>query len=52
MSEMENIIVTKTSTRIIIVTEMIGVGPIFPHKIVKFLLATVEVLWFELRIFY
>ena len=50
MFEMETTNVTTTSTRIIMVTEMIGVGPMFNLKIGKFLLKMVEVVRRKLRI--
>ena len=50
MSEMGIATVTTTSTGVIMVTEMTGVGPMFHHKIVKLLLGMVEVVWRELRI--
>ena len=52
MFEMETTTETKSSTEVTIVIRMIRVGPIFPHKIGKFLLRTGEVLWRELKICY
>ena len=50
MSEMEITTMTTNSTRVTMVKEMIGMGPVFPLKIVKLLLGMVEVLWRELSI--
>ena len=50
MSEMETTTATTTSTGVTMVTKMIGMGPIFLLKIVKFLLGMVEIVWRELRI--
>ena len=50
MSMMVITTATTTSTGVTMVTEMIGVGPMFHLKIVKFLLGMVEVVWYELRI--
>ena len=52
MYEIVNTTATKTSTGVSMITEMIGVGPMFNLKIVKLLLGIVEVLWRELRIYY
>ena len=43
MLEMETTTATTTSTRVTMVTQMIGVGLMFHLKIVKFLLGMVEV---------
>ena len=50
MSEMETTTATTTSTGVTTVTEMIGMGPISLHKIVKLLRGMVEIVWRELRI--
>ena len=50
MSEMEITTATTTSTGVTMVTEMIGMGPMFLLKILKLLLGMVEVVWSELRI--
>ena len=50
MSEMETISATRTSTRVTMVIEMTGMGPMFLLKVVKLLLGMVEVVWRELRI--
>ena len=50
MSEMEITTATTTLTRVPMVTKMIGMGPMFLLKIVKFLLGMVEVVWRKLRI--
>ena len=50
MSEMETTTATTTSTGVTMVTEMIGMGPMFLLKIVKLLLGMVEIVWRELRI--
>ena len=50
MSEMETTTVTKTSTGVTRVTEMIGIGPMSLLKTVKLLLVMVEIVWRELRI--
>ena len=50
MSEMETTTVTTTSSGVIMVTKMIGMGPISLLKIVKLLLGMVEIVWRELRI--
>ena len=50
MFEMEITTTTTTSTGVTMVTEMIGMGPMFLLKIVKLLLGMVEVVWRELRI--
>ena len=50
MSEMEITTATITSIGVTIVTEMIGMGPMFHLKIVKLLLGMVKVVWRELRI--
>ena len=50
MFEMETTTATTTLTRVTMVTEMIGLGPMFHHKIGKFLLRVAEVVWRELRI--
>lgn len=52
MFGMVTIAVTTTSTGVTMVIGMIRVGPIFPHKIRKFLLGTMEVVWCELKICY
>ena len=39
-----------TSTKVTMVTEMIGVGPMFHLKIVRLFLGIEEVVWRELRI--
>ena len=49
-SEMETTTATKTSTRVTMVTEMIGMGLMSLLKIVKLLLGMVEIVWHELRI--
>ena len=43
MFEMETTTTTTTSIGVTMVTEMIGVGPMFPLKIEKLLLGMVEV---------
>ena len=50
MSETEITTATTTSTGVNMVTEMIGMGPMFLLKIVKLLLGMVEVVWHELKI--
>ena len=50
MSKMETTTATTTSTRVTMVTEMIGMGPMSLPKIVKLLLWMVEIVWCELRI--
>ena len=50
MYEMEITTTTKTSTRVTMVIEMIGMGPMFLLKIVKLFLRIVEVVWHELSI--
>ena len=50
MSEMETMTATKTSTGVTTVNEMIGMGPMSLHKIVKLLRGMVEIVWRELRI--
>ena len=50
MSEMGITTAITTSIGVTMVIEMIGVGPMFHLKIVKFLLGMVEVIWRELRI--
>ena len=50
MSEMETIIATTTSTGVAMVTETTEMDLMFLLKIVKLLLAMVEVVWRELRI--
>ena len=50
MFEMGTTIATTTSTGVIMVIGMTVLGPIFPHKIAKLLLGTVEVVWPELKI--
>ena len=50
MSELEITIATTTSTEVTILTEMIGMGPMFLLKIVKLFLGMVEVVWRESRI--
>ena len=52
MFEMGTTTAKSTLTIITIVPGMIRVVPIFPHKIGKFLLGTLEVIWRELRICY
>ena len=49
-SDMEITTAITSSTRVTMVTEMIGMVPIFLLKIVKLLLGMVEVVWRELRI--
>ena len=50
MSEMDITTATTTSIGVTIVTEMIGIGPMFILKIVKLLLRIVEVVWRNLKI--
>ena len=50
MSETKITTAITTSTGVTIVTEMIGLGPMFLLNIVKLLLGMVEVVWRELRI--
>ena len=50
MFEMGITTTTTTSTGVTMVTDLIGVRPIFHLKMVKFLLQMVEVVWHELRI--
>ena len=50
MFEMGTTIITKTSTGVTMVREMMGVGPTFHLKIVKLLLWMAEAVWCELRI--
>ena len=50
MFEMEITTTTKTSTRVTMVIEMIGMGPMSLPKIMKLLRGMVEVVWRELRI--
>ena len=50
MFDMETTTATTTSTLLIIVTKMIGMGPMSLLKIVKLLLGLVEMVWRELRI--
>ena len=47
---MEITTATPTSTRVTMVIEMIGIGPMSLVKIVKLLLGMVEIVWRELRI--
>ena len=49
MLEMETKTATITSTRVTMVTESIGVGPMFNLKIEKFLLGMVEEVLHELK---
>ena len=50
MSEKEITTMTTTSTGVIMVTKLIGMGCMFLLKIVKLLLGMLEVVWRELRI--
>ena len=50
MYEMSITTATTTSIRVTMVTEIIGVGPMFYFKIMKLLLGMVLVVWCELRI--
>ena len=50
ISEMEITTATTTSIGVSMVTEIIGMGPMFLLKIVKLLLGMVEVVWHNLRI--
>ena len=50
MSEMETTTARTISTRVTMVIEMTGMGPMFLLKVVKLLLGMVEVVWRELRI--
>ena len=50
MFEMEITTATTTSIGVTMVTEMIGMDPMFLLKIVKLLLVMVEVVWRKLRI--
>ena len=50
MFEMETTTTTTNSTRVTMVAETIGVGPMFHLKIGKLLLGRVGVVWRELRI--
>ena len=50
MSEMEITTATTTSTGVTMVTEIIGIGPMFLLKIMKLLLGMMEVVWREMRI--
>ena len=50
MFDKEITTMTTTSTRVTMVIEMIGMGPMFLLKIVKLLLGMVEVVCHELRI--
>ena len=50
MFEMEITTATTTSTGVTMVTEMIGMSPMFLLKIVKLLLGMLEIVWRELRI--
>ena len=52
MFKKETTTATTTSTGVTIVTNMIGVGPMFHLKIEKLILGMVEVVWHELRICY
>ena len=52
MSDLANTITKTTLIGITIIKRMIKVGLIFPHKMRKFLLRTVEVVWSKLRICY
>ena len=49
ISEMGITTATTTSTGVTMVTDMIGVGPMFYLKIMKLLLGIMEVVWCELR---
>ena len=48
--EIETTTATTTLIRVTMVTEMIGMGPMFHLKIGKFLLAMMEVVWRDLRV--
>ena len=50
MSEKETTTATKTSTGVSTIIEMIGMGPMSLHKILKLLLGMVEIVWRDLRI--
>ena len=50
MYEMETTTARTISTRVTMVIEMTGMGPMFLLKVVKLLLRMVEVVWRELRI--
>ena len=50
MSEMETTTATTTSTGVTMVTEMMGMDPMYLFKIVKLLLGMVEIVWCDLRI--
>ena len=50
MSDIGITTTTTTSTWVTMVTEMIGMGPMFLLKIVKLLLGMVEIIWSELRL--
>ena len=50
MSKIETTTAITTSTRVTVVIEVIGMGPVSLFKIMKLLLGMVEVVWCELRI--
>ena len=50
MLEMETTTTTTISTRVTMVSQTIGVGPMFHLKMWKLLLGMVDVVWRELRI--